>query len=98
MSSRRGKSVRWWAPRDSSRRSALATIVSATSSMNPSSRAATSSVLNVRLVSSSVAFSNRSRSSASFSAPVSSDSTSRKIPTLPSIVCCMSARTSAIRS
>ena len=50
-SSRSGKSVRWCAPRDSSRRSPDSSMVSPMSSMLASSRAASSSVLNDRLVS-----------------------------------------------
>ena len=69
-SSRAGKSVRWWAPRDSSRRSPDSRMHSATSSRLASSSAATSSVLNDPLVSRMPTRSIRSCSPRSRSPPV----------------------------
>src|SRR5712692_2831428 len=97
-SSRSGKSRREWAPRDSSRASAEYTIVSATSSMKSSSSAAVSSVLKVRLESSILIFSNRSRSEPSCRVRFSRPSRVRKTPAPTSMSCCISSRMVPMRS
>src|SRR5216683_3067763 len=97
-SSRSGKSRLECAPRDSSRARAEYAIDSATSSMKSSSSAAVSSVLKVRLESSILIFSKRSRREPSCRVSFSRPSRVRNTPAPASMSCCISSRMVPMRS